>query len=78
MEKNYLRAQIARISSTTQVSPIGFYTFGIGDEEEEVMEEMAEGNTLYFYFEKKLEKRVQCYKLFETLVIMFYLSSSFS
>ncbi|XP_016910173.2 radial spoke head protein 6 homolog A isoform X1 [Apis cerana] len=45
-EKNYLRAQIARISSTTQVSPIGFYTFGIGDEEEEVMEEMAEGGVL--------------------------------
>ncbi|CAK9808035.1 Radial spoke head protein 4 homolog A [Anthophora plagiata] len=46
-EKNYLRAQIARISATTQVSPIGFFTFGGGgDEEEELMEEMEEGGVL--------------------------------
>ncbi|NWY58836.1 RSH4A protein, partial [Chionis minor] len=37
-EANYLRAQIARISAGTQVSPIGFYQFAEeeGDEEEEV------------------------------------------
>ncbi|KAM6441621.1 radial spoke head protein 6 homolog A-like [Liasis olivaceus] len=36
-ESNYLRAQIARISAATQVSPLGFYQFGEeeGDEEEE-------------------------------------------
>lgn len=27
-EKNYLRAQIARISSGTQIAPMGYYTFG--------------------------------------------------
>lgn len=30
VEKNYLRAQIARISAGTQISPLGFYTFGGG------------------------------------------------
>lgn len=36
-EANYLRAQIARISAGTQISPIGFYQFAEeeGDEEEE-------------------------------------------
>ncbi|XP_037371434.1 radial spoke head protein 6 homolog A [Talpa occidentalis] len=36
-EANYLRAQIARISAATHVSPLGFYQFGEeeGDEEEE-------------------------------------------
>nr|XP_060632196.1 radial spoke head protein 6 homolog A-like [Anolis sagrei ordinatus] len=36
-ETNYLRAQIARISAATQISPLGFYQFGEeeGDEEEE-------------------------------------------
>nr|XP_030709480.1 radial spoke head protein 4 homolog A [Globicephala melas] len=36
-ESNYLRAQIARISAGTQVSPLGFYHFGEeeGEEEEE-------------------------------------------
>ncbi|XP_017729833.1 PREDICTED: radial spoke head protein 6 homolog A isoform X2 [Rhinopithecus bieti] len=36
-EANYLRAQIARISAATQVSPLGFYQFSEeeGDEEEE-------------------------------------------
>lgn len=63
-EKNYLRAQIARISAGekiikekrrvevgcvgTQISPLGFYTFGEGggggeDEEEEEEEAVAEG-----------------------------------
>ncbi|XP_055991569.1 radial spoke head protein 6 homolog A [Sorex fumeus] len=36
-EANYLRAQIARISAATLISPLGFYQFGEeeGDEEEE-------------------------------------------
>ena len=34
-EKNYLRAQIARISAATLISPMGYYTFGGGEEEEE-------------------------------------------
>nr|XP_035139487.2 radial spoke head protein 6 homolog A isoform X1 [Callithrix jacchus] len=36
-EANYLRAQIARISAATQISPLGFYQFSEeeGDEEEE-------------------------------------------
>ncbi|KYN21616.1 Radial spoke head protein 4 like protein A [Trachymyrmex cornetzi] len=38
-EKNYLRAQIARISATTHVSPIGFFTFSGEDEDEETEEE---------------------------------------
>lgn len=36
-EKNYLRAQIARISAATQISPLGFYTFN--EEEEPEAEE---------------------------------------
>lgn len=38
-EINYLRAQIARISSSTQISPMGFFMFD--DEEEEEEEEEA-------------------------------------
>uniref|UniRef100_UPI00398E6A2D radial spoke head protein 6 homolog A n=1 Tax=Pristiophorus japonicus TaxID=55135 RepID=UPI00398E6A2D len=34
-EINYLRAQIARISAATQVSPLGFYQFAEEEEEEE-------------------------------------------
>ncbi|XP_064454099.1 radial spoke head protein 4 homolog A [Mirounga angustirostris] len=39
-ESNYLRAQIARISAGTHVSPLGFYQFGEeeGEEEEEEVE----------------------------------------
>ena len=37
-ESNYLRAQIARISAGTHISPLGFYQF---DEEEEEEEEGA-------------------------------------
>ncbi|XP_057651885.1 radial spoke head protein 6 homolog A [Diorhabda carinulata] len=45
-EKDYLRAQIARISAGTQISPLGYYTFGIGGEgeggeEDEEPEEVA-------------------------------------
>lgn len=39
-ERNYLRAQIARISATTHVAPIGFFT--LGEEIEEEMDEMEE------------------------------------
>lgn len=39
-ESNYLRAQIARISAGTQISPLGFYQF---DEEEEEEEEEGAG-----------------------------------
>ncbi|XP_043918418.1 radial spoke head protein 6 homolog A-like [Protopterus annectens] len=42
-EANYLRAQIARISAGTQVSPLGFYQFG--EEEEEEGEEGAARET---------------------------------
>ena len=34
-EANYLRAQIARISATTQVSPQGYYIFEENEDEEE-------------------------------------------
>ena len=34
-EENYLRAQIARISATTQVSPAGYYQFEEGEDDEE-------------------------------------------
>ncbi len=38
-ETNYLRAQIARISAGTHISPAGFYAF----EEDEEEEDEAEG-----------------------------------
>ncbi|XP_018396304.1 PREDICTED: radial spoke head protein 4 homolog A [Cyphomyrmex costatus] len=44
-EKNYLRAQIARISATTHVSPIGFFVFS-GEDEDEETEEERKGNEL--------------------------------
>ncbi|XP_075982602.1 radial spoke head protein 4a [Anticarsia gemmatalis] len=40
-ERHYLRAQIARIAAATSVSPQGFYTFGSGEEEEDL--DMEEG-----------------------------------
>ncbi|XP_013194260.1 radial spoke head protein 6 homolog A isoform X1 [Amyelois transitella] len=40
-EKNYLRAQIARIQAATSISPQGFFTFGSGEEEEDI--DMEEG-----------------------------------
>uniref|UniRef100_A0AAQ5XTF6 Radial spoke head component 4A n=1 Tax=Amphiprion ocellaris TaxID=80972 RepID=A0AAQ5XTF6_AMPOC len=45
-EANYLRAQIARISASTQVSPQGFYQAGEeeGDEEDEVPRDSYEVN----------------------------------
>ena len=41
-EAHYLRAQIARISATTHISPLGYYMF---DEDEEEEEEGAGKNT---------------------------------
>lgn len=51
-EREYLRAQIARISAGTQISPLGYYKFGAGEggeDEEEEEEEAApgEGKTNY-------------------------------
>lgn len=45
-EANYLRAQIARISAGTQVSPLGFYQFREeeGEEEEEGARDSVEEN----------------------------------
>ena len=45
-ESNYLRAQIARISAGTHISPLGFYQF---DEEEE---EEEEGEGKFFSYIK--------------------------
>jgi len=41
-ESNYLRAQIARISAGTHISPLGYYQF---DEDDEGEEEDEEGKT---------------------------------
>lgn len=49
VEKNYLRAQIARISSSTQISPAGFYMFD--DDEEEEEDEIHESYTVNIEFE---------------------------
>lgn len=43
-ERNYLRAIIERISSSTHISPQGYYKIGSGDDEEEEEEEEGEGN----------------------------------
>ncbi|KAG5844531.1 hypothetical protein ANANG_G00163480 [Anguilla anguilla] len=45
-ETTYLRAQVARISAGTQVSPLGFYQFGEeeGEEEEETARDSFEEN----------------------------------
>ncbi|KAJ8892260.1 hypothetical protein PR048_004840 [Dryococelus australis] len=45
-EINYLRAQIARISAGTQVSPRGFYHTGQDEEEEEVLDEEGLANNI--------------------------------
>ena len=37
-ERNYLRAQLARISAGTQISPSNYYTTGEEEEEEETEE----------------------------------------
>ncbi|KPJ17009.1 Radial spoke head protein 6-like A [Papilio machaon] len=44
-ERHFLRAQIARIAAATSISPQGFYTFGSGEEEEDIdMEEAGDMN----------------------------------
>ncbi|CAG9565720.1 unnamed protein product [Danaus chrysippus] len=40
-ERNYLRAQLARIQAATSISPQGFYTYGSGEEEDIDLEEGA-------------------------------------
>ncbi|CAH1112392.1 unnamed protein product [Psylliodes chrysocephalus] len=62
-EKEYLRAQIARITSGTQISPLGYFTFGeeelgegAGDEEaEEEAEEVPEPSKTAFIKNSKYE-----------------------
>ncbi|XP_070156847.1 radial spoke head protein 6 homolog A [Polyergus mexicanus] len=54
VEKNYLRAQIARISATTHISPIGFFTLGGEGEEEEIEEEKGEA-----YIEGELSENMR-------------------
>lgn len=43
LERDYLRAQIARITATTHISPAGYYIL-TGDEEEQELEEMTYKN----------------------------------
>lgn len=43
-EANYLRAQIARISASTHVSPLGFYRFEEDEGEEEEVQDTIEEN----------------------------------
>ena len=43
-ESNYLRAQIARISAGTHISPLGFYQFDEEEEEEEDEGKAKENN----------------------------------
>ncbi|XP_013170636.1 PREDICTED: radial spoke head protein 6 homolog A [Papilio xuthus] len=44
-ERHYLRAQISRIAAATSISPQGFFTFGSGEEEEDIdMEEAGDMN----------------------------------
>ncbi|KAF5307476.1 hypothetical protein FQR65_LT06831 [Abscondita terminalis] len=55
-ESNYLRAQLARISAGTQISPLGFYTFrddDMGEEDEECEEDMGMGEVRTNYKENK-------------------------
>ncbi len=44
LEKDYLRAQIARITATTHISPAGFYILSENEEEEEEEEETSFNN----------------------------------
>ncbi|CAH2094845.1 unnamed protein product [Euphydryas editha] len=46
-ERNYLRAQIARIQAATSISPQGFYTFGSGEEEEDIDLEEGAGDLAF-------------------------------
>ncbi|XP_047033554.1 radial spoke head protein 6 homolog A [Helicoverpa zea] len=44
VEKHYLRAQIARIAASTSISPQGFFTYGSGEEEEDLNLEEGGGD----------------------------------
>ncbi|XP_072929487.1 radial spoke head protein 6 homolog A [Epargyreus clarus] len=46
-ERNYLRAQLARIAASTSISPQGFYTFGSGEEEEDIDLEEGAGDMAF-------------------------------
>ncbi|CAH0728637.1 unnamed protein product, partial [Brenthis ino] len=46
-ERNFLRAQIARIQASTSISPQGFYTFGSGEEEEDIDLEEGAGDLAF-------------------------------
>ncbi|KAJ8979717.1 hypothetical protein NQ317_015541 [Molorchus minor] len=59
-EKDYLRSQIARISAGTQISPLGYYTFGgegggEGDEDEEAEEAAGGGEKTDYKINPKYE-----------------------
>ena len=43
-EANYLRAQIARISASTQISPAGFYLFDEEDDEQTKLRGLVQHN----------------------------------
>ncbi|KAM3959332.1 radial spoke head protein 4a [Aphomia sociella] len=43
-ERNFLRAQIARIAAATSISPQGFFTYGSGEEEEDIDLEEGAGD----------------------------------
>ena len=49
-ELNYLRAQIARISAGTHISPAGYYIFEEGDEDDEE----GLGMLMLFIYSKKI------------------------
>lgn len=44
VEKNFLRAQIARISGSTTISPINYYQFNEDEEEEQIEEDALREN----------------------------------
>ncbi|CAG9789520.1 unnamed protein product [Diatraea saccharalis] len=46
-ERNYLRAQVARIAAATSVSPQGFFTYGSGEEEEDIDLEEGAGDLAF-------------------------------
>lgn len=64
-ESNYLRAQIARISAGTHISPLSYYIF---DEEEE---EEEEGGSKFQYFVASETPTYQ-YLHFEPRIINFF------
>ena len=59
-EANYLRAQIARISATTQVSPQGYYIF----EENEDDDEEGVGMYQRIFISTKIKAKLLMFKLY--------------